>query len=397
MPAAVVGQALNEPRSRPVFELLHLWTSPLEQPALDTLKDAIGAAGIQWQEHRVNGNFYGVRRELADRMALRLTPTAVFWIGGSETESLVSREVFRVVDDPAIRGKLSTVLEPEITEVLSKPNGMLALPLVVHLQNVAIINDAVLRRAGVSYPKSWDQFLAIAPRIKAAGFTPIAVSGERWLFRFLLLSLVADQLAPDDFQMFLSGAMERSRFMAVADKAFSMLRALKAFANDDSEKLLWDGAVEKVISGAAAITITGDFAAPAVQQAKDISCDIAPGNPFVLWSLDVLAFPVVAKESQGVQDAGIRALATEEALTRFAIAKGGIPVVSGINPSRLDHCSRASLQHWRSKSKVFLPDDKWRRALNIISSQAKLAWESEAIDVARLSSQLYHELADGGK
>ena len=43
-------------------------------------------------------------------------------------------------------------------------------------------NVAALKKAGVSAPKTWEEFEAMAPKLKAAGYVPMAQSHTPWIF-----------------------------------------------------------------------------------------------------------------------------------------------------------------------------------------------------------------------
>lgn len=379
---------------RPVFELLHLWTSPIEQPALEVLKDAIVGAGLSWREHRVKGNFYGVRRELADRMALDVSPSAVFWIGAFDRKSRYQGDVFRRIDEGLGGDDIRGMLLPEILSEVSSEKGLNALPLAIHLQNVAIANEKLFKRLGIPYPSSWAQFLEIAPSLKSAGVTPLAVSGQRWLFRFLYLSILADGLEPEEFERLLFATMPRDRFIAIAKRSFEMLRALKPFSSSNYDSIVWDDAVRQVIDGTSAMTITGDFAAPAIN-GEDVKCAGPPGSNFLMWSFDVVAFPV--RKDRAAQDIAIPVLFSRDVLTRFGAAKGGVPVVTGVTRSLLDSCSATSLDRWKSQKKVLLSSENWGEVLNIVSSLAQLVWTSDSIDLHQVASQLFDEISGAAK
>lgn len=380
---------------RAAFELLHLWTSPIEQPALEVLKSAIVDSGLTWREHRVTGNFYGVRRELAARMALDVNPTAVFWIGARRQNSQDETNIFRRLDANLGAESLKTILLPEIVSQMGSGElGLEALPLVIHLQNVAILNSSVFNKLGLEQPRSWAQFLEIAPALKNAGVTPLAVSGQRWLFRFLYLSILADGLGPDEFESFLAAAMPRDRFVAIAKRSFEVLRALKPYSGRDYDSIGWDVAVRQTITGEAAMTISGDFASPALL-GTDVICAAPPGDNFVMWSFDVIAFPV-NKETE-VQNIAIRSLSTKDVLTKFGVAKGGIPVIAHVDRSTLYPCSGSSLDRWQSQPKVLLSSEKWERSLNVMSSLVQIVWRSDSTDLDQAADRLFVEIAGAAK
>ncbi|MGD9669029.1 MAG: extracellular solute-binding protein [Hyphomicrobiaceae bacterium] len=376
------------------FELMHLWLTSIEAPALNVIRDKVLKAGLAWTEHRVEGNFYGITFALAERIAIGLPPTSVFWIGSLGHDSFANSTLFRSIPDSTPSHDFSESLHPEIRKRIHVDDGFASLPLVIHLQNVAVANLDAFARIGATPPSTWSQFLEMAPRLAAAGITPISVSEVRWLLRFLFLSVFAEGLSKSQFAAMLDGQVDRADFMEHAKRALTTFRDLKRFANRDSHQISWSDAIQQVLGGTAALTITGDFAAPGLRQHDNVVCTLAPGNEFVAWSFDVLAFPRPTSEEQSeAQEAAFRALSAVDALREFGIAKGGVPVIRNVDPASLDRCSRESLKNWQQKERVSLSYDHWRLQLNSIASLAQHVWQDDTLRLDDVATQLYQELA----
>ncbi len=141
------------------------------------------------------------------------------------------------------------------------------------------------------------------------------------------------------------------------------------------------------------MTITGDFAAPALTNDPDIVCTMAPGSNFVSWSFDVLAFTYFAQPSMRAgQDIAIRALSTNNALRNFGLRKGGVPVVKDIKFDEVDRCSANSMKSWNEMEKVHLNSERWRLQLNSISSIAQAFWRADDPNPEEYASLLVTEL-----
>ncbi|HRY06211.1 MAG TPA: ABC transporter substrate-binding protein [Hyphomicrobiaceae bacterium] len=376
------------------FELMHLWLTPLEAPALMVIRDRVLKAGLEWNEHRVKGNFYGVTNALAERVALGLPPTSVFWIGSIKPNSITESTLFRTIPDQATSSNFSQILRPDIEALVHTNEGYTSLPLVIHLQNIALANLDAFAKIGETPPTTWHDFIEMAPRLQAANITPISVSDQRWLLRFLFLSVFAEGLSKSQFEAMLTGRIEKRQFIEHAKRAMKTFRALKKFANHNSREISWSDAVHQVRRGKAALTITGDFAAPGLRDQKQVMCMLAPGNQFVMWSFDVLAFPSPdTKEHAQAQLIGFQALSNEDTLRDFGIKKGGIPVIHNVDPMMLDHCSRQSLKNWQERERMPLTYDHWRIQLNSIASLAQYVWQDDSLHVENVAAQLYQELA----
>lgn len=382
-------------QARPEFELMHLWLTPIEAPALAVIRDFALKAGLAWKEHRIEGNFYGVRQLFAERMALDLPPTAVFWIGPLDRNAITGAALFRKIPFDAISGNFSQSLRPEIKDLVQWGDGYTALPLVIHLQNVAVINTDAFAKIGALPPATWSEFIDVAPRLAAADITPVSVSEERWLLRFLFLSIFAEGLSKSQFTALLTGQVGKEKFIEHATRTISTFRSLKQYANPDSQQTSWSDAIRRVIDGNAALTITGDFAAPAIREHQHIGCGLPPGNQLVMWSFDMLAFPSTASAEQlEVQQKALHAFSTRDAIKEFGLKKGGIPVIRDLDPATLDHCSQQSLKNWENNERVLLTYNLWRLQLNSMASLAQHVWTNGILRPEEVATQLYEELVN---
>lgn len=377
----------------PQFDLMHLWLADIEAPALHYIKEVVEGAGVKWFDHPVSGNFYGVRAAFANRMSLGAPPDAVFWIGGDEITSMVDTGIIRPIDNQSISENLIGFLKPEIAQRVSYKQALTALPVVIHLQNIAVINRRIFQRLNLDLPNSWAEFVAQLPLIKQAGYTPIAMSDQRWQMRFLFASIMSDGLSSAEFRDLLLGQRDASWSEAQFERAFGVLKALKPYSNTDYDDLVWEKVVQKVLDGEAAMTIMGDFAAPGLLRNDDVVCTLAPGGKFVNWSFDVLAFTKLPETaSHEGQDRAIRALAHRDVLRNFALKKGGIPVVTGVSPEQADACSANSMKAWNDLEKFQFNVESWRLHLNSLSSIAHAFWQADDPKPAEYSAQLGKEL-----
>jgi glucose/mannose transport system substrate-binding protein len=375
------------------FELMHLWLTDIEAPALKYLQEVVEGAGVKWREHRVSGNFYGVRSAFAERLSLGVPPTAVFWIGGDELRSMVETKIIRSITRDATTDDLDGILRPEIVDKIDISAAYTSLPLVIHLQNVAVVNQKIFDELGITQPKSWTDFIQQSERIKSAGYIPLAMSDQRWQMRFLFGSIMSDGLNKQEFVDMLIGFKDEAWTKAQYTRAFQTLLALKSFANADSMDLAWQDVLLQVREGNAAMTITGDFAAPALHHDHTVTCRLAPGGNFVSWSFDVLAFTLLPESPMRTgQDLAIRALSRKDVLRNFALKKGGIPVLNEIKLEEFDQCSANSARNWAELEKVHFDTERWRLQLNSISSLAQAFWRADNPDPERYATVLVKEL-----
>ncbi|MDE2578243.1 MAG: extracellular solute-binding protein [Hyphomicrobiales bacterium] len=359
------------------FQLVHPWVAPPEQKALGILRSTIEKAGLTWVDDPVSTNFDGVRQKLAALMALHLPPTAVFWIGGADAGDLLASKIIRVVPAQGEGEKPAFRFDPEIERLVATEGGYTALPLNIHTQNHIVYNRAVFDRLKLGAPKSWEEFLQMAPAIRASGVVPLAMSDERWQIRFLILSILVEQIDPMTMERLLTGvATERAAMRAGLVNSFRLLKRLHEFANADNHALPWGRVVEMVQTGKAASAVLGDFMSPAFDNPAQFSCGLPPGNKYIIWSFDVLLFPTLpTPEQTHFQNVAIGALNTQSFLDEYASAKGGLPVVQGAQPAGINYCSNVVLKLWnQGLPKVNVTPLVWRNAFNVIAAAAEMFW-----------------------
>jgi ABC-type glycerol-3-phosphate transport system substrate-binding protein len=118
-------------------------------------------------------------------------------------------------------------------------------------------NKDVLQKAGVALPKSWDDFLKnVAPKIKAAGFTPVYGMGlDRWGMDFHMENYVADQFATTDIQDRLNKGQANlydTQFL----ESLQMIKKLQdaGYFQDNVMTGTYDGAVAAISDGTTFMT-----------------------------------------------------------------------------------------------------------------------------------------------
>jgi len=72
-----------------------------------------------------------------------------------------------------------------LIKLIGTDNGIWSVPVNIHRSNVMWYIPANLKKWGVEAPKTWDDFLAVVPKVKDAGVTPIVVGGkDKWPVHF---------------------------------------------------------------------------------------------------------------------------------------------------------------------------------------------------------------------
>ena len=393
--SALAGNALlpaptRADEVRPRFELLHLWATSEEAYALRALSDPVRASGVDWSESRVSTNFLGVREQFAQRLALGVPPSGLFWLGGNKAEDLFEQKLIRLFPNRVGERAFSDELIPEIYQQVREGDSIRLLPLGIHLQNRMLYNGDVLKRLGLAMPESWQDLLNIAPTLRVNGVHAVVFSDQRWQMRFFITSIMAEQFTFEEMREFLAGTSSARKFETQLRRSTGIFLALRPYASPLSRDLNWANVVEDVASGNSFAAFLGDFVAPMLRRNPVVRCSASLGNDYVIWSFDAIA--LVTTEDPAViagQDRLIETVITPEIRQEYILRKGGISAYRGSDTRRMDACSRASMESWKmADTKVLLTASQWLQTLDIAASILRPAWWDPEADADRITADL---------
>jgi len=176
---------------------------------------------------------------------------------------------------------LMDVFPEGLVKLIGTDQGIWSVPVNVHRSNVLWYVPANLKKWGVEAPKTWDEFFAIAPKLKAAGVTPLALA-QNWTANHLWESVALASLGADNWDALWSGKLKFNSPEGV--KAWELFGKVLEYTNADASSLSWQQATDMVIDGRAAFNIMGDWAAgymfttKKMQPGKDFGWMASPGT-----------------------------------------------------------------------------------------------------------------------
>ncbi|MET9518018.1 extracellular solute-binding protein [Streptomyces sp. NPDC002994] len=199
-------------------------------------------------------------------------PDVFFNWGGGSIKPYVDAGLLMPLDDfiakdPGLKSNfLPSVFNTAVVD--GKPYGI---PMRGTQPVMLFNNQKVLKEAGISAPKTWDDLLAAVKTVKAKGKTPIALGGgDKWPTQ-MWFQYAYDRVAgPEHFQKVLDG--DKSAWeSAESKKALGMLKELidaGAFGtNYDSVKFTDGGSPALVATGKAAFELMGSWEYATLQDA----------------------------------------------------------------------------------------------------------------------------------
>src|SRR5580704_12856470 len=171
-------------------DVMHWWTSGGESRAVAVFAKEYNKRGGTW----VDDASVGPQAEHAaalNRIAGGNPPTAMQWNIGVAVRQLAEQGVLTTLDDFAKQGNWLANLPSLLVKNMSYDGHVIAVPVNIHGANYQFYSVKVFSDLGMQPPKTWDEFLEMAPKIKAAGYIPIAFGANAqqldWLFYAVLI------------------------------------------------------------------------------------------------------------------------------------------------------------------------------------------------------------------
>ena len=168
---------------------------------------------------------------------------------------------------------LMDVFPEGLVTLIGTEKGIWSMPVNIHRSNVVWYVPANLEKWGIKPPMSWDDFFAVAPKLKENGVVPLALA-QNWTANHLWESVALASLGPDNWDALWTGKLAFDSPEGI--KAWELFGKVLEYTNDDASSLSWQQATDMVVDGRAAFNIMGDWAAGYLSTTKKLE----PGNGF---------------------------------------------------------------------------------------------------------------------
>jgi len=191
------------------IEVIHWWTSPGESRAVAEFAKAVDGDG---QDHWVDGAIADgatARAAIMQRVLGGNPPGAAQFNPGREYEELIKNNL--LLD-------LTPLAEKEGWDKIIRPAGIAAachvdghwwcVPVNIHSWNWGWASIPAFKQAGLDLPKNWDEFIADAPKLKAAGIIPFAMGAQPWQLDGAFGAIQTAELGIADREKLLKGPAE---------------------------------------------------------------------------------------------------------------------------------------------------------------------------------------------
>jgi len=353
LPFALPAQAAN-------IEVVHWWTSGGEQAAVSVFAKEFDALGSdKWVDTGIAGG-PNARAAVMQRILGGDPPQAAQFNISRQFEDLISGGQLLDLTDLAEKEGWRKFIRPKsILDVCEKDGHIYCVPVNIHSWQWAWASTEAFKKAGAPIPTTIEDFLAAAPKLKAAGYIPFAIGGEKWqqagAFNVLLLGMNG----PDLFYKVYKAKDPAAAASPEVKKVFETLRTLKQYSDPGVAGRNWNDTTNLIITNKAGMQIMGDwargeFALAGKKPGTDYECIPGPApKPYLQVGGDVFIFPKQKDPSlEAAQLKLAKMLVDPVVQAKFNLAKGSLPVRDDVDLSLADSCMKKGLGILKDPSSV---------------------------------------------
>ena len=313
-------------------EVLHWWTSGGEAKAVGELKSAFEAQGGTWVDSPIAGGGGDAAMTALRARVVAGNPPSAVQLKGPGIQEWAQQGDLADINDVATSGKWDSVLPPVLATIMKYKGDYVAAPVNIHRVDWIWANPQLLAKVGVTAaPTTWDEFNAVADKLKAAGITPLANGSDPWQ-DLTLWDVIALGVGGPDF--YKKAIIDLDPAQLTGDtmiKVFDQMRRMRGYVDAGYAGRSWDLATRMVMNGEAAMQIMGDwakgeFAAAGKAPGKDFLCWPAPNQGGYILNSDSFAFFKVTGADKIKGQKVLAGLVMAPDFQRaFNLAKGSIP------------------------------------------------------------------------
>ena len=330
-------------------QMLHWWTSGGEAAALNVLKGDLAKQGFAWKDVPVaGGGGQGAMTALKAMVAAGNPPTASQILGYFAMDYAEAGKLGDITSLAMKEGWDKVV--PKALQKFTTTNGKWdAVPVNIHSVNWVWINKAVMEKIGGTEPKSFDDFIALLDKAKAAGVIPLALGGQPWQEATMFDSVVMSTGGIDFYKKAFVDLDETALKSDTMKKAFDNLAKLRGYTDPNYAGRDWNLATAMVVKGDALVQVMGDWAkgefkAAKKEAGKDFLCYRFPGTDgTVMYNTDRFAMFDVAADRKAAQTALAAATMSVSFQSAFNVVKGSVPARMDVPDTDFDICGKKGI------------------------------------------------------
>jgi glucose/mannose transport system substrate-binding protein len=348
------------------LEVTHWWTSGGEAAAVAEFAKAFDATGDKWVDGAIAGGGGTARPIMISRITGGDPMGATQFNTGQQALELVQAGLMLDLTDVAeAEGWKDKIFPKSILEACTIEGRIYCAPVNIHSPEWLWLSNKVYEDIGIPVPKDWNEFVATAPQVEAAGKIPLALGNQPWQSNLAFGALTIAVAGIDVWKqvnveknMDVAAGPEMAKVFAAAADARKL--AAKSTVQD------WNQATNLVITDQAAGQIMGDWAQGEFQVAgevagKDYTCLPGMGlNAYISTGGDSFYFPKLKDpEKEAAQKRLAALLISPDVQVAFNLKKGSLPIRGDIDMAAANDCMKKGLEILASGNVLPTGDMVW--------------------------------------
>jgi glucose/mannose transport system substrate-binding protein len=333
------------------LEVTHWWTSGGEAAAVTKMAEAFNATGDVWIDGAIAGSG-GTARPIIISRILGGDPMGATQLNhGRQAEELIEAGLLTDLTALAEAEGWRDIIRPiSLLDACTFEGKIYCAPVNIHSWQWLWLSNKAFADAGIPVPTNWDEFVAAAPALEAAGKIPLAMGQQPWqssgAFGVMAVAIAGQEA-------WTAVNVDKNAEVAAGPeylKVFEAAVAARAMAANSNVQD-WNQATNLVITGAAGGQIMGDWAQGEFQVANqvagvDYTCLPGLGNNAILdTSGDAFYFPVIDDaETQRMQLELASLLVSPALQVSFNLAKGSLPIRADVDLAAANDCMKKGLE-----------------------------------------------------
>ncbi|NJM81419.1 MAG: carbohydrate ABC transporter substrate-binding protein [Tabrizicola sp.] len=348
------------------LEVTHWWTSGGEAAAVAEFAKAFDATGNTWVDGAIAGGGDTARPVMISRITGGDPMGATQFNHGQQALELVEAGLMLDLTDVAeAEGWKDIIYPPSLLDSCTVDGRIYCVPVNIHSPEWLWLSNKAYADAGIPVPTNWDEFVASAPALEAAGKLPLALGNQPWQSN---LAFGAITVAIGGLDLWKKVNVEKDMEAAAGPEMLKVFEAAAA-ARKLAEKSTvqdWNQATNMVITGEAGGQIMGDWAQGEFAVAEkvagtDYTC--LPGlgvNKYISTGGDAFYFPKLDDpEKEAAQKQLASVMLSKEAQVAFNLKKGSLPVRGDVDLAAANDCMKKGLEILASGNIVPSGDQVW--------------------------------------
>jgi glucose/mannose transport system substrate-binding protein len=242
----------------------------------------------------------------------------------------------------------STVFPKQLAEIASWQGKPYSVPVNIHRSNVLWYHKSLLSQVEGKPPATWEEFFALADRLKAKNIPALAIAeSEPGFTGHVFESILAASLGADAYRGLFDGTTKWDD-RRVTQALETLAKALD-YANPGYLSVSWGDINDLVVAGKVAMMIMGDWTHGLLQSKKfsDYGWAPAPGTRgmFMLLS-DSFGLPKGLKNRENALN-WLKVCGSKEGQDAFNPLKGSIPARTDADVSKYDDYLKSAMEDFK--------------------------------------------------